>query len=548
MDLIKAFFIILLTSMPIKTCPTAKDMQDLHLNYINQGFIFYYTLYLQSHSEQENNISDYCRDEIWPLISKLNEVNFKHYYPKADELVVPNPHWSGSELKLWYGLKICYNLHGINLENINKLRTQSPRTADNQPHLSLLIEQLINSNETIILKLATGNDKYAVKFDLSDKNLLYYENEVARQLYDQSSQKLHAKSIVKPSLIFSAPSYMLYYNMFVKSKAPKAPKDPKDAFIDICLYSPLDFDESSKTLVMEFGGDTYWKYLSSIMQSQGTVEYKARLTHYERFAELLSVLNDKDILYCDFKPENVVFNPDNLDKVKLIDLGSVKFGKQPCTTQTILYSPPEMSNTRLLLEKLEEENFTKIKEILKSVEESGDTTLLPDNQIEKMLMEEFLNPSEPYGFYNPSHDVYTLGVTIFVVELLLNSQQMEEYIQNPTDMTLKGLVGKNNEAHPGDMINVFDYFRLYFTWYKTYQPKSWKDFYQTELTTYPNSNRFAEVMKKIIEDVSKVNPDSARLLDFVFNNAMCIKPKDRINMKSFKEQLAALKGQKSFLI
>jgi len=98
---------------------------------------------------------------------------------------------------------------------------------------------------------------------------------------------------------------------------------------------------------MRYGGDTLEDYYEKLETGEAEIlseENKNKL--FKRLAYMVEMLGKHGLTYCDLKPDNIVFDPNNIDQTRLIDFGSVIESKKQCVFSTANYSAPEYYSDR----------------------------------------------------------------------------------------------------------------------------------------------------------------------------------------------------------
>eukprot|EP00667_Euglena_gracilis_P001589 EG_transcript_1589 len=129
----------------------------------------------------------------------------------------------------------------------------------------------------------------------------------------------------------------------------------------IRLYDVFeDVEQDSVVLVLEFvGGGELLKMLQDHVQQGGCLTETEARNIVTQLLEVLSYLQEQEIVHRDIKPENIIINPDTL-QVKIIDFGFAKFfgheaprGMEDMVAAspllmtpigTVRYMPPEVLN------------------------------------------------------------------------------------------------------------------------------------------------------------------------------------------------------------
>lgn len=289
---IKALYLIFTFITIISACPSNTDIEGLNFPLIHEGFLQIYN------SEVENknikSVAEYCQTEILPVLKDVNKKSFQYIIGNDGNFTDPRKIESRENLFLWFGLKICYNMNRLTLENIREAVKIDP--------INPIIKQVIMATENVVFIASFNGRLYAIKYDLYGRNVLAKENEIANKLYsidNQFAKIFNTKKWTGANFISLYSQNKIFFNLIDKNA-------PKDVFVELCLNK---YELSSKLLVMEFGGSTYSKYILESYNRNTQPPIDVRLKHYYKFSDILNVLNKENILYCDFKPENVVFDP-----------------------------------------------------------------------------------------------------------------------------------------------------------------------------------------------------------------------------------------------
>ena len=116
-------------------------------------------------------------------------------------------------------------------------------------------------------------------------------------------------------------------------------------FINTCYSQVNKYPED--IVVMEYGGKTLFDYYVSLTHEKtAIIDFEDKIIFYRRLFKIFLDLELNNISYCDFKPENLLFDQKDLENTRLIDIGSISKSSDKCKAATSVYAPPEYFRDR----------------------------------------------------------------------------------------------------------------------------------------------------------------------------------------------------------
>ena len=261
-----------------------------------------------------------------------------------------------------YLIKVCMNTK----EYSSSLRSQflsMNMSGDNDKKFNPVIKHMEMSTFSIIVKITLGSDNYVLKIGRDHLKLPGTAEEKKKEILEsepKSDSELKFKNVIKSEIDSAIDSKctMIEEVKVIKELEKENYESASKMFIERCIIefdnptkfdSPqnLDnllnfYDQKSNILVMMDGGKTLEDFLQHDEQNHLGLEKRKKL--YQRFFEILKEMEKQKISLCDFKPDNILFDKDNIQTIKLIDFGAVKFNNEVCEMMTSMYAPPEGYN------------------------------------------------------------------------------------------------------------------------------------------------------------------------------------------------------------
>lgn len=323
--LLYAFFIIKMFSF----CPSPMDLPLNVLNPINTEFVDSY-LAFKSEKNGKVALADFCLHQAKRLLDKetsssMSSSDIDSVTTAAETLDIS---YNKLSQEFWvYAIKLCMNEQIYSEEFKNKFINLAQIKDEGSPFDPVVFD-IFFATKSLMVRVKANATDYILKLPLSYLDSSPLPPRTSRNILLTRDTKTIERSIhanEKELNIVRSLEYIPY---------------SKEMFIETCetLHNHLP-----KALVMYYGGGTLMDY---ILRSQLSLKNVTIIERFQLYLILISMLeqfNKDKISICDLKPDNILFDKNNIYATKLIDFESLTVNTSPCLVFTRYYAPPEIN-------------------------------------------------------------------------------------------------------------------------------------------------------------------------------------------------------------
>ena len=319
-------------------CPEAAQIPLKNLMHINTKFLSEYLNYKKT-NKHAVNLQNYCNDfhdRLTRHISNLSsEVSFLERQSTSESLAI-NKNRLKKDISLFeeFVIKICMNSEEYS-EELKEMFLSGKKADFNVDQFQPIITDFILATIALIVKVSINNQKVVFKLPLS-----YLQNGGSSSGSSGKLKLINNKTILQSSIELK--NEVRIMNKFDEYNISKG------YFVDYCSNEKYGYPNNF--VVMKDGGNTLFDYMNKLFKNQIEPLASEERSHlYLRLVHLFKKFKELNISICDLKPDNILFDPNNIIDTELIDFGAVKFENKRCDIHSIHYAPPEINKSHFLL-------------------------------------------------------------------------------------------------------------------------------------------------------------------------------------------------------
>lgn len=333
------YILVILKSAVGATCPTR---EQLDIDSIKAVELSVFSPYTHFKSKTNGQFRDFCIEVIIPKYSKKL---FAEQMPYLD--LYPFVLLHKNYLNL---IKVCLGVKHMTKTDFLSFMTIAEQIRDKKEidHFEPSINDIIKGYRSWVIVKKIDDTKYVIKMLMNKKTRIISQTETfdafVNPLKYDSVRDTKSMSLKNPNKSKNAAGDEIkleHDNIKLLSKKPQS----LQYFVETCPGDLLGYPKD--ILVMVHGGSTLHDYYKRLRTKENVmVNEKQKHALYVRLMDILQALEKDKFSYCDLKPANILFDPNNISNTKLIDFGSLTTLNKKCRYSTKIYAPPEFIRER----------------------------------------------------------------------------------------------------------------------------------------------------------------------------------------------------------
>ena len=335
----------------IRPCPTNDELKRSNARFLTPDIVSTITKFAKD-LPKTGYMPDYCKGYYEGFIQTQY---YRTKYGSGSNQGMLVPHQPGHTMRT--NIKICMNAdrYDESVELAFLAKGKASLEAGKGSAYEPLIVGVIKARRLIIVVLRVNGKEYAVKTLIRHNTLQAYgtlAGNLSLELKRPQNFTLDPRSKVQEGRRDQIEAMKEIRREQGIIKLLRSKMTISDAFVDVCDNSQHMYP--SDVVVMEYGGETLVDYYESLVAGETDIlDQKSKNLFYERLAYILAALEDKGLSFCDLKPDNVVFDPANVEQTRLIDFGSVVTSDKKCVFASMSYGAPEIFSGRRYINAIE---------------------------------------------------------------------------------------------------------------------------------------------------------------------------------------------------